>query len=223
MGSFGFHKSTKITFAAQMDERRDFIVEQANRLFMQYGLRGVTMEDLAREMGISKKTLYVHFTDKNSLVEAVVEAFLYKHQTAAESIFQKYSNPIDQLWGIAGAIESQLQQIKPSIFLELRKYFPNAYKLVENYQQQSIRKHVSANLSTGVQGGWYRASLNQEILARIFIQLMPMKMDPLIFQPDRFDFTTLHREMLLYHLYGICSSKGLDYLTQQYASEFPNP
>jgi len=194
-----------------MDERRDFIVEQANRLFMQYGLRGVTMEDLAREMGISKKTLYVHFTDKNSLVEAVVEAFLSQHQAAAEAIFIACPNPIDQLWGIAGAIQSQLQQVKPAIYLELRRYFPGAYKLFETYQQQSIRKQVVANLINGVQGGWYRKNLNPEILSRIFIQLMPMKMDPLIFQPDRFDFTTLHREMLMYHLHGICSTKGLDY------------
>jgi len=205
-----------------MDERRDFIVEQAHRLFMQYGLRGVTMEDLAREMGVSKKTLYVHFTDKNSLVEAAVASFLSQHQAAAEAIFQTSPNPIDQLWGIAGAIQSQLQQVKPSVYLELRKYFPSAYKLFENYQQQSIRKQVVANLIGGVEAGWYRASLNPEILSRLFIQLMPMKMDLLIFQPDRFDFNTLHREMLMYHMHGICSSKGLEYLTQHYASEFPN-
>jgi AcrR family transcriptional regulator len=205
-----------------MDERRDFIVEQAHRLFMQYGLRGVTMEDLAREMGVSKKTLYVHFTDKNSLVEAAVASFLSQHQAAAEAIFQTSPNPIDQLWGIAGAIQSQLQQVKPSVYLELRKYFPSAYKLFENYQQQSIRKQVVANLIGGIEAGWYRASLNPEILSRLFIQLMPMKMDLLIFQPDRFDFNTLHREMLMYHMHGICSSKGLEYLTQHYASEFPN-
>lgn len=206
-----------------MEERKEYMVEQATQLFIQFGLRGVTMEDLAREIGVSKKTLYVHFTDKNSLVEAVVESFLNQHKAAAETLFSAHPNPIDQLWGIAGAIQTQLQQVKPSLYLELRRHFPSAYRLFEAYRHQSIRKQVVQNLSAGIEQGWYRTNLNPEIVSMIFIQLMPMKMDPSIFPADRFDFQTLHREMLMYHLHGICSLQGLTYLTETYASEFPTP
>lgn len=170
------------------------------------------MEDIAREMGMSKKTLYVHFKDKKDLIMKVVTGYLDYHKSQMEEIFYKKLNAIDELFEIYLKNNTELSEMKPMVLFELRKYYPEAWKKYDNFKQSYIPSCVEENLNRGKKEGLYRKNLNSRIIAIAYTNLIN-----LIFETDQFgekdyDFKTLYLELFYYHIRGIASDKGNKYI-----------
>lgn len=188
------------------------ILARVNRLFMSYGIKSVTMDDVARELGISKKTLYKHFQNKKDLVK---QTTLFHFETEKEKMFEiqdDSANAIDEMIKLAEHVSRQLSGINPSITYDTQKYYPESWKIFLDYKINFVFSCIRANLSKGIEQGYYRASMNPDIIARLYIGKVEVMFDNVLFPIGEFSLATIYYEFIQYHLRGIASPKGLEYL-----------
>ncbi len=184
------------------------ILAHAEEVFLRYGLRAVTMSDLAAGMGMSKKTLYRYFSAKEDLVCAVVGSFLDREHDMMRRISEDASNAVEEMFLVAGHVLGLFRRLSPNMMLELRKYYPAAWKMVEGAHFRRIRLMISENLERGVAEGVYRKEIEPTVLARLYVQLTDALVDEQLFPAEEFDRPALFHQFIAYHMYGVVSVKG---------------
>ncbi len=172
------------------------------------------MDDIARELGMSKKTLYVYFKDKKDLIMKVVTGYLSYHQAQKEKIFSKKLNAIEELFEIYNKNKDELSEMKPMILFELKKYYPEAWKKYDIFKRSYIPSRVEENLNRGKKEGLYRKNLNSRIIAIAYTNLLNLIFESDQFGEKEFDFKTLYLELFYYHMRGIASDKGNEYIDE---------
>ena len=217
LGNFFHKKSFQNVFCfylCTMDEKKLNFLMQASEVFMKYGIKSVTMDELARQLGISKKTIYTFVKDKNELVESCL---LLSHQKENEEInnaCDESRNAIDELLTIGMIISERLKSIHPSIFFDLQRYHADVFRRFNEQSQEFIKECVVNNLNKGMSEGYYRENLNVEIMARMYLLFIDTLFKGEVFPITEFGYNTVHSEYFRYHVRGISSRKGLDYLDQ---------
>jgi TetR/AcrR family transcriptional regulator, cholesterol catabolism regulator len=206
-----------------MDERGHRILEETAKVFWKLGIKSVTMDDVATRLGISKKTLYQYVSDKNDLVDRVLKhlSTCYKCDIDAVRAREK-QNAIDELYAITTTVAGQLQGIHPSIHFDLEKYHPEAFRNMLAHKRREIFACNTENMERGIKDGLYRDDLNIPMIATIYIARFDMVFDGTLFPPDKFSMADLHWEIFRYHVRGIASKKGLDYLEKKMTKERVN-
>ncbi len=212
-----FNKNATIT--SPMDVKKKDIHEQAHRLFMRFGIKSMTMDDVATQLRVSKKTLYEHFTDKNDLVEQVVGGVCKHHRTTIDGICAKGLNAIDENHEIITFIVGQIGGVHPSVQFDLQKYHPKAWGLLEHQEQTDIHRCVTSNLKKGIKESLYREDLDVEVIARIYISRIDATWDGRVFPTEQFNIKDVLWKHFEYHIRGIASRKGLEYLEKKVKKE----
>lgn len=187
------------------------IFEKARRLFYSVGVRNTTMDDLAKELGISKKTLYKEFENKADLVRFCVEYDLKCDEEAIRTISEKTENAIEELLLIAAHIHSELQQFHPSIMQDLMKFYPESWSLIESHRDIFAKNNIANNLKKGIRQGLYRKDINVEVVTMLQLHLsfFPLQFDGKLHQPS-----DIYLEILRYNLYAIATPKGIEQFEQ---------
>ena len=207
-----------------MDERGGRLLDEAAKVFWTYGIKSVTMDDMAARLGISKKTLYQHVKDKNDLVEKVLQCITERQQCAIDAVLGKGHNAIDELFDISAQLALQLKGIHPSIHFDLEKYHPEAFRKLMDGKRAEIYSCQVAYLERGIGVGVYRDSFNIAMIATIYIARFDMVFDGGLFPPERFNLNEVIWELFRYHVRGIASPKGIKYLEKKVAREMrPSP
>lgn len=214
---------TDLPGAEPMDERGQRILEDSTKVFWKFGIKSVTMDDVATRLGISKKTLYQYFTDKNDLVDRVLKhvSCAYKNSIDAVRAREK-QNAIDELYAVTTTLATQMDGIHPSIHFDLEKYHPEAFNNMRANKRREIFECTTDNMTRGINEGLYREDLNIPMIATIYIARFDMVFDGTLFPPDKFSLNDLHWEIFRYHVRGIASKKGLDYLEKKLTKERVN-
>lgn len=205
-----------------MEEKESVILEQVRKIFMRYGIRSVTMDDISRELKISKKTLYKYVTDKSDLVEKVMRIEISTDQELMKQFEKESKTAIDEVLMILKHIAQKVKEIHPSIHYDLEKYYPEAWEVFNNHKKNFIMGCVIRNLQRGILEGLYRENLNAEIIALIYVSRVDIVFDGEIFPPTRFNFADVLFEMFRYHIKGIASEKGIKYLHEKIKNETIN-
>ena len=196
-----------------MNETYLSILKKAGETFIRLGVRSVTMDDLCRELGISKKTLYAHFEDKNALVFAVLKAHIDFMEREATVVFnQESENPMAQFIQFTECMAPQMQSMHPALLHDLQKYHQDAWKLLENHKSTFVFELIRQNLERGMKAGYYRDSINVPLVASFYISLADELLGGKRFPNQPLTLSEIHREMIHYHLHGIASEKGFEYL-----------
>jgi TetR/AcrR family transcriptional regulator, cholesterol catabolism regulator len=195
------------------------IIEQVATLFMRCGIKSVTMDDVARGLSISKKTLYLYFKDRKELVKKVMKYDMEREKTIISGIIEQQENAIDELIEINKHVSKRLQSVHPSIHYDLEKYYPDAWKIFLEYKVSFIYSCVKQNLEKGIKQGLYRKNLNTSIIAKIYVSRIYALFDPIVFPVSEYKFSEVHAEMLRYHIRGIASEKGIKYLVEKVKKE----
>ncbi len=203
------------TFAARMKDELTRVLESTIELFMRYGIRSVSMDDVAREVGMSKKTIYQHFTDRTHLVDAVIEYQIGTVERNCDRICREIENPIDQLLEIGRYFHTLTRQMNPTLLFDLKKYFPQSWKKMTAFRREQVHTQISENLLKGREMGLYRSDFNIDIVVKLYINLIDVIMDDDLFPKINFTFKELHHEMLMYHLHGISTYTGIEYLHEK--------
>ena len=194
-----------------MKERFEQILLQARSIFMRYGIKSVTMDDVCREMGISKKTLYQFVCDKSDLVKRTIELEIKKDQEQIEFILSKKLNAIDELFEISLLISEKLKFIHPSVIFDMQKYYPEAYAIMSNYRSDYIVKTIVSNSNRGREQGLFHTDFNVIIIAKFYSLKMEMMVDPTYISENN-SLQDVFFEHLKYHIRGIANQTGLTHL-----------
>ena len=201
-----------------MDEKAQKILEQTTMLFMQYGIKSLTMDDIARHLGISKKTLYQSFSDKAELVLKGILAHMNQEQDALEKINEQCENAIDEMFMISQHVSQHIQRMHPSILFDLEKYYPQAFKEFQNYQFKYIMGCISRNIEAGISQGLYRKNINIPVVAGLYVGRMDILFDQTLFPSSKYSLKDVYFEAIRYHIRGIASEKGIAYLKDKFRS-----
>ncbi|WMX15351.1 MULTISPECIES: TetR/AcrR family transcriptional regulator [unclassified Aureispira] len=184
------------------------ILDASESLFKKYGIRSVTMMDIAKELGMSKKTLYVHIENKHDLVAKVMKRHIVKDKEACFSIENKAGNALDELLMFILYMQQQIDGMNPSIIYDLQKYHRPVWEMLDDFNRKYMLEIVVNNLKRGVEEGLYRENLNVSLISRLHISLMPILANDKLFPAKVFPTDQLHREFMRYHIHGIVSEKG---------------
>ncbi len=199
-----------------MDEKIKTIVDRVAGMYLEYGIKGVTMDDVAHKLAISKKTLYQYFNDKKELVWAVLERQNKKRHFDFSILEERNTNAIDELFY---HYEIQVQMIKnhkPAFVYDLKKYYPDIYTHFQKMKHKRILESVNSNLIKGKKEGLYREDLDDDIISRLNLLRIEGIMNSDIFSVEELVSTNLFSEIFRYHLFGIVSNKGREVLQQKF-------
>jgi len=193
---------------------REKILLGATDLFLNYGFKSVTMDDIANALGVSKKTIYQHFDNKTKLVEATTLNLFDSIACGIDHICSLEKNPIEEIYSIKRFVMEHLKDEKSSPQYQLQKYYPKIFNTLKSKQFEVMQTCVVDNLNKGINQGLYRDSINVEFIARIYFNSMIAIKDKDLFPLKKFSMNMLMSNYLEYHLRGICTPKGLDILNQ---------
>ncbi|MGQ8338913.1 TetR/AcrR family transcriptional regulator [Sunxiuqinia sp. A32] len=199
-----------------MNDRKTFIIEQTGQLYLRHGIRSVTMDDVASELGISKKTLYQLFSDKADLVEQVVNHYLMKDEDFHADDMVSL-NAIDRVLWIREHISQMLKLFNNNLEYDLKKSYPKVYKKITEYKRRRIYEDNISIMEQGKSEGLFRQEVDNDLMARIAVGrfLLIFNPDHEIFNEEEVRDMNLFDKILDYHFYGICTEKGIKYFKQQ--------
>lgn len=185
------------------------ILTKAESLFMRYGIKSVTMDDLAREMGMSKKTLYQYVSNKADLIENIFQHKIEEEQKMMAQYKAESTDAIDEILKIARHVIRELRQFSPSVMYDLQKYYRGTYRQMEAFHTRHIIKMIRENIERGMKEGVYRSNLSPDILSKLYVAKSSLVADQELFPLQQYNIEQLFKEHIIYHIYGVASPKGL--------------
>ena len=186
------------------------IFTKADELFMRYGIRSITMDEIANRLGISKKTLYQYVDNKADLINKVIQQHLSEELTAIKKIQDEAEDAIHEMILSARHSTQQLRELSPTTVYDLKKYYPASWQLIEDMHHGGVYEVLKLNLERGIEQGVYRADINPKIIARFHVNQMALIVDEAIFPLREYNRQNLMEQFLSYHIHGIASAKGLE-------------
>jgi len=202
-------------------ETRERILKAALELFFSYGIRSITMDDIARHLSISKKTIYHFFEDKDQIVHTLTMLDMKENEEMMKEISTKAKDAVDEILQAMECMTDQLSKFHPSLIYDLQKFHPKSWREFRRFTEEHSLSSVVLNLKKGIRQGLYRTDINIPVLARLRIEEISMGMDPQIYPPQQFDLRKVELELLKHFLYGILTVKGQKVL-EQYESNYKN-
>jgi AcrR family transcriptional regulator len=194
------------------------IILKATELFMKLGFKSVTMDDIAKEMGISKKTIYTHFNNKETIIGVVTDHVFETVCQDIDAICDLNQNPIQELYAIKKRVMQYMQKEKASPTYQLQKYYPAIYNNIKQRQFSYMQQCVVKNLNRGLEQDLYRQNIEVQFVARIYFNGITGIKEESLFPHTMYEGETLYEMYLEYHLRGIVTPKGRNILNQMIQS-----
>lgn len=185
---------------------------RAKDMFMRFGIKSVSMDDISQALGVSKKTLYQIIDDKKGLITCVLDQHMKEVTEAIEELKLIAENPIHELVLISKFMTKMLKQISPHTIYDLKKYYPNHWKKIDQDRSALLMDYISRNLEKGIETGIYRSDLDTSLIASLYLKIAIYVTDEKILDNPSNASVKLYSEFVKYHLRGIVSEKGIEIL-----------
>lgn len=202
-----------------MNEEIKSILIRVGLLYQKFGIKSVTMDDVSRELGISKKTLYQHFSDKEELVSRVTDFMINLNKNCLREIIDKKLNAIDELFEVVRHANQMLKDHNPSTEYDLKKYYPVEYQKVRMVKRDAMYESALNNLRKGMEQGIYRAELKPEMIAKLHVARVEGMMQNDVFSIEDHTNRDFFREIMVYHIRGIANERGIKILEEKLKNE----
>jgi AcrR family transcriptional regulator len=199
-------------------ETKQRIQIAAHDLVMQYGIRSVSMDDIAANLGMSKKTIYHYFKDKDELVEAVVDGVIDTNQCICNDDREKADNAIHEIFLVMDMMVEMFKTMNPSILFDMQKYHPAAFKKFQKHRNEYLYNVCKQNLERGIAEELYRPEINVDILARYRVETMLTAFNPEFQRTVKQSLIKIEQEIIVHYLFGLVSIKGYK-LTLKYMEQ----
>jgi AcrR family transcriptional regulator len=187
---------------------REKIQKGAEELFMRYGVRSISMDDIAKHLSVSKKTLYQHFVDKEDIVTITSKAHLERNQREFEAIRKISRNAVEELAQLSVCLKRNMEDMNPSLLFDLQKYHPKAWKVWLEHKNNIIHESVVRNLKQGIKEGYFRADIDPEIMASVRLESVQLAFNEEIFPRERFRLSEVQMQMFDHFVFGVVTEKG---------------
>jgi len=186
----------------------DRIIEGGEDLFLKAGIKSVTMDDIAKHLGMSKKTIYQFFKDKNELVNALVSKKLRKDEDNMCDIINQSGNVIEKMINMMKCSEDIFSRINPIVIHDMQKYHPEAWKQFQDFKLDVIVGTLEELLTEGIKQGYIRTNIDVKILARMRVAQVELGFDTKLFPISEFRTWHVQFQFLEHFIFGICTLKG---------------
>jgi len=197
-----------------MDEKLKLILRTSGDMFRKYGIRSISMDDIAREMGMSKKTLYQYVENKQDLIEKLLN-HLIAGSTAYITADNDNRNAIDVLLEVSNKVSAEIKELNPAIAFDLEKFYPALYRAFVLAKKEHVYQKIKENLEQGMREGIYRTDLNSDLVSKLYVQKLMDVHDPEFLSSVDFSFEKVFRVMFDNHIRGIANPEGLVYYEKQ--------
>lgn len=191
---------------------KEKIIYKSEELFLTLGFKNVTMDDIASALGISKKTIYAHFSNKTELVSAVTFSVLEQIYLGIEQINKKAINPIEELYDIKMFLINYLKNERVSAQYQLKKYYPKIFDQLQIKKFKKMHSSIENSLKKGVELNLFRSEIDTAFVSRVYFVGMTGIRDTSVFSETMFDKNYLMESYLEYHLRAIVTESGLQLL-----------
>ncbi|HOZ85151.1 MAG TPA: TetR/AcrR family transcriptional regulator [Niabella sp.] len=196
------------------DDIKTRIREKAKELFMHYGIQRVSMSDIANANGISKKTLYQQYPDKENLVVEAIDVIIQGSNYSCECSRQNADNAIHESFLAVDDVTELLKKLNPVLLIDMQRYYPSAYKRFMDYKQQFLYNYIKSNLEWGIQDGLYRADINVKMISLFRIETIGIPFQKEFLDKAKLDLATVQKELFLFFLHGLATPKGIKHINK---------
>lgn len=195
-------------------EVKQRIQQKADELFFRYGAKAVTMDDIARELGISKKTIYLHFPDKDAVVLSVVQQHIHNDKCEYEYLNEQVPNVVERFLKASAMMRESLTMMNPHLVYEIQKYHPRAWQVFEQHLNDFALNAIVSELKQGIVDGVFRSDFDIEVLAKLRLKQVQLGFDPFLFPPNKYNIANLQDTFLMHFMAGILTEKGRGVLNE---------
>jgi AcrR family transcriptional regulator len=189
-------------------EIKERIQQKANDLFRRYGVKSITMDEIAAQLGASKKTIYQYFSDKDELVEAVVRSTINFAQEICERNRMGAKDAIHETFQAMEFVQQIFSDMNPAMMYDLERFHPHSYKIFLDHKNKYLYDVIRSNLKRGIQEELYRSEINIDILARFRLEAMMIVFNQDVYPGAKFNLGELHKAIIDHFLFGVASLKG---------------
>lgn len=184
------------------------IKQAANDLVMQYGIRSVSMDDIAANLGMSKKTIYLYFKDKDELVDEIVDDIIVNNRYECNADRDRAENAIHEIFLVMDMMAEMFAVMNPGILFDMQKYHPATFKKFLKHKNEYLYNVCRENLERGIQEELYRPELAVDILCRYRVETMFIPFNPDFQQSLKYNLAKIEEEIIIHFLFGLVSLKG---------------
>ena len=199
-------------------DAKERILTKATDLFMRYGIRSITMDEIAAQLGISKKTIYQFFTDKDDMVAAVIDMEIAKNETDCVHFRDGAENAVHHVFLALESLEEMLKYTNPLMLYDLEKHHPRSFKKFREYKYQFLYGIIVENLQEGIREENYRPDMQVDIVAKGRIESAFLVFNADVFPHSRYKISEVHYELAMLFLHGVTTAKGKK-LIEKYTTE----
>ena len=196
----------------------------AHDLVMQYSIRSVSMDDIAANLGMSKKTIYQYFKDKDELVEAVVDDVIDTNQCTCNEDMEKAENAVHEIFLVMDMMMEMFKTMNPSILFDMQKYHPAAFRKFQRHRNEYLYNVCRQNLERGIREELFRPEINVDVMARYRVETMLTAFNPEFQRSVKQSLIEIEEEIIIHYLFGLVTLKGyklvLKYMEQK--DKMPN-
>lgn len=189
---------------------------KAEEMFMRYGAKSVTMDDISKALGISKKTLYQYVDNKVDLITKIITFYIKRENEVMIQLREKAKDAIEEIYLISQHVDKHLRFIQPVAMYDLKKYYGAQWEMMRTLNDKFIYNIIKENLEKGIKEGLYRKDLNIDIIAKLYVSRIDTFIDPKIFPYEKYNRVELHHEFIKYHLHAIVSNNGKEKMKEYF-------
>jgi TetR/AcrR family transcriptional regulator, cholesterol catabolism regulator len=189
-------------------EVKERILGKAQELFMQYGIRSVSMDDIANSLGMSKKTLYQYYADKDELVDAVVEGHISMIQAECISCRNDAKDAIHEVYIMMERILDEFTNMNPMMLYDLEKFHFRSYRRFKDYKDKFLAQIIRENIEWGIKDELFRDTLNVDVISKFRLESMMIPFNVSVFAPGKYNLAVLSDQIIEHFVYGLATSKG---------------
>jgi AcrR family transcriptional regulator len=189
-------------------EAKERILVKAEELFMQFGIRSVSMDDIANNLGMSKKTLYQYYADKDELVDAVIEDHISEIQTECLDCRQNAKDAIHEIFLTMEHIMEELSNMNPMLLYDLEKFHYKSYHRFKTYKDKFLADIIRKNIEWGIKDELYRPETNVDVMCKFRLESIMIPFNVALFPPGKYNLASISQEIIEHFVYGLAAIKG---------------
>ena len=189
-------------------ETKDRIAAKAEELFMQYGIRSVSMDDIANNLGMSKKTLYQYYADKDELVDAVVDDHIKEVQKECLQCREQARDSIHEIFLTMDHIMDELGNMNPMMLYDLEKFHFRSFRRFKDYKDKFLAELIRKNIEWGIREELYRPDINVDVMCKFRLESLMIPFNVSVFPPGKYNLAVVSRQLIENFTYGLATIKG---------------
>jgi TetR/AcrR family transcriptional regulator, cholesterol catabolism regulator len=189
-------------------EIKERILNKATEMYFKYGIRSVTMDDIAKELGISKKTIYLHFVDKDEIIYQLMKCEMVRDQCEWGELEKVSNNLLEKMQKTLELMRKSMEGINPALIFDIKRFHPRAWSLFQNHKSHFMFDMVTKDLNKGIEEGLFRSDINVELMAKYRIEQVEIGFNTDIFPSNKFSMADIQTTLMDHFIRGILTEKG---------------